>query len=85
MNRGEAGRLGIADGDRVRVSNQRGELTTTVKLVERVPPGTAWFPDHFAQEVSALLDCAIDPVTKVPYFRCTQVEITGLGASGERP
>jgi NADH-quinone oxidoreductase chain G len=85
MNRGEAGRLGIADGDRVRVSNHRGELTTTVKLVERVPPGTAWFPDHFAQEVSALFDCAIDPVTKVPYFRCTQVEITGLGASGERP
>jgi formate dehydrogenase alpha subunit len=36
MNRTEAGRLGIADGDRVRVSNRRGELTTTVKLVLRV-------------------------------------------------
>jgi NADH-quinone oxidoreductase chain G len=85
MNRAEAGRVGIADGDRVRVSNPRGELTTTVKLVERVPPGTVWFPDHFAQQASELFDCTIDPVTKVPYFRCAQVKINRLGASGERP
>jgi hypothetical protein len=44
-----------------------------------------WFPDHFAQHVSAMFDCAIDPVTKVPYFRCAQVNINRLEASGERP
>jgi formate dehydrogenase alpha subunit len=75
MNRSEAGRLGIADGDWVRVSNQRGEVTTTVKLVERVPPGTAWLPDHFAQEASVLFDCTVDSVTKVPTFRTTSVTI----------
>jgi formate dehydrogenase alpha subunit len=75
MNRGEAGRLGIADGDRVRVSNRRGELVTTVKLVERVPAGTVWFPDHFAQRASLLFDCTVDPVTKVPAFRTTSVSI----------
>ncbi|HKY73245.1 MAG TPA: NADH-quinone oxidoreductase subunit NuoG [Nitrospira sp.] len=79
MNRGEAERLGLADGDRVRVSNARGELTTTVKLVERVPVGTAWFPDHFAQHASALFDCAIDPVTKAPAFRTTSVSIVKAG------
>jgi formate dehydrogenase alpha subunit len=85
MNRTEAERLGIADGDRVRVSNQRGEVVTTVKLLERVPQGSVWFPDHFAQEASRLFDCATDPVTKVPYFRCAQVQIDRLGTSGERP
>jgi formate dehydrogenase alpha subunit len=75
MNRSEAGRLGIADGDHVRVSNQRGALTTPVKLVERVPEGTVWFPDHFAQEASGLFECTIDPVTKVPAFRMTSVSI----------
>jgi predicted molibdopterin-dependent oxidoreductase YjgC len=75
MNRGDAGRLGIADGDRVRLSNHRGELVTTVKLVERVPAGTVWFPDHFAQEASMLFDCTIDPVTKAPAFRTTSVSI----------
>jgi predicted molibdopterin-dependent oxidoreductase YjgC len=75
MNRSEAGGLGIADGDRVRVSNHRGELTTTVKLVERVPPRTVWFPDHFAQRALILFDCTVDPVTKVPAFRTTSVSI----------
>ena len=75
MNRSEAERLTIADGDRVRVSNRRGELVTTVKLVERVPAGTVWFPDHFAQRASLLFDCTIDPVTKVPAFRTTSVSI----------
>jgi len=75
MNRNEAGRLGIADGDHVRVSNQRGALTTPVKLIERVPEGTVWFPDHFAQEASGLFECTIDPVTKVPAFRITSVSI----------
>jgi formate dehydrogenase alpha subunit len=76
MNRGEASRLDIADGDRVRVSNHRGELMTTVKLVERVPPGTVWFPDHFAQSALMLFDCTVDPVTKVPAFRIASVSIT---------
>lgn len=75
MNRSEAERLTIADGDRVRVSNRRGELVTTVKLVERVPAGTVWFPDHFAQRASLLFDCTVDPVTKVPAFRTTSVSI----------
>jgi formate dehydrogenase alpha subunit len=84
MNRGEAVHLNIADGDRIRVSNSRGELTTTVKLVERVPPGTVWFPDHFAQQASGLFECSIDPVTKVPYFRCADITITRLEARGEK-
>ena len=56
MNRADGMRLAIADGDRVRLSNPRGEMTTTVKLVERVPTGTVWFPDHFAQEATKLFD-----------------------------
>ena len=79
MNRNDAGRLGIADGDHVRISNHRGELMTTVKLVERVPEGSLWFPDHFAQQASALFDCIIDPVTKVPAFRTTSVSIAKAG------
>ncbi|HET8721500.1 MAG TPA: NADH-quinone oxidoreductase subunit NuoG [Nitrospira sp.] len=75
MNRTEAAALGIADGDRVRISNHRGELVTTVKLVERVPQGTIWLPDHFAQPASALFDYTIDPVTKVPAFRTTLVSV----------
>jgi formate dehydrogenase alpha subunit len=75
MNRADAARLTLKDGDRVRLSNGRGRLTTSVKLVERVPPGTVWFPDHFAQEATQLCDCTIDPVTKVPAFRTASISI----------
>jgi formate dehydrogenase alpha subunit len=76
MNRADGMRLALADGDRVRLSNSRGEMTTSVKLVERVPQGTVWFPDHFAQEATKLFDLTIDPATKVPAFRTTSVTIT---------
>jgi formate dehydrogenase alpha subunit len=75
MNREDAARLTLSDGDRVRLSNARGQFTTVVKLVERVPIGTVWFPDHFSQEATQLFDCAIDPVTKAPAFRTTSVSI----------
>ena len=57
------------------VRNERGEARTTVHLSERIPQGIAWFPDHFAQEMTGLLDCTLDPVTKVPSFHCATVEV----------
>jgi formate dehydrogenase alpha subunit len=76
LNPGDAARLGLAEGDRVRLSNSRGEFTTEVKLIERVPDGLAWFPDHYAQEAIRLFDCVIDPETKVPYIRNASVSMT---------
>ncbi len=71
----DAARFALADGDRVRLSNSRGELTTAVKIVPRVPEGQAWFPDHFAQAAMPLFECSIDPVTRVPAFRTTTVSL----------
>jgi formate dehydrogenase alpha subunit len=85
INPVEAGKRSLKDGDRVRLSNERGAFTTTVKLAGRVPECAAWFPDHFAQEAMALFDCSVDPDTKVPYFRSTWVKIERHEARGERP
>ena len=78
MNPVDAARLTLVGGDRVRLSNQRGDLKTTVKLLERVPQGSLWFPDHFAQEASNLFECAIDPHTKVPSIRTAAVSIVKI-------
>lgn len=78
LNPIDAAKLGVTDGDRVRLFNGRGEFTTTVKLVERVPQGSAWFPDHFAQDVTRLFDVAIDRDTKVPSFRRASVSIAKI-------
>jgi formate dehydrogenase alpha subunit len=75
LNPRDAARFALVDGNRVRLSNGQGEVTAEVKVVERVPEGQAWFPDHFSQDVGKLFDCVLDPETKVPYIRTTSVSL----------
>ena len=75
MNPLDAARFALSTGDRVRLSNSRGEFTTTMKVFDRVPEGLAWFPDHFAQEALQLFDCVIDQDTKVPSYRTASVSV----------
>ncbi|MBI5673018.1 MAG: molybdopterin-dependent oxidoreductase [Nitrospirae bacterium] len=71
----DAARFALSDGDRVRLSSTSGEMTTEVKIMERVPQGTAWFPYHFGQAAVHLFECAIDPITHVPSFRTATVSM----------
>ena len=75
INPQDAARFSLADGNRVRLSNARGEMTTDVKVVDRVPEGQAWFPNHFSQDLNRLFDCVIDPDTKVPSIRAASVSM----------
>jgi anaerobic selenocysteine-containing dehydrogenase len=75
MNPQDAARYALSTGDRVRLSNSRGEFTTTAKVFDRVPEGLAWLPDHFAQDALSLFDCVVDPDTKVPSFRKASVSV----------
>ncbi len=78
MNPVDAARHDLSDGDRVRVFNSRGEFTTVVKILARIPEGTVFFPEHFDQDAKNLAEVEIDPVTKVPYFKTTQVNVERL-------
>lgn len=75
MNPADAARYAISTGDRVRLSNGLGEFTTTAKVLDRVPEGLAWLPDHFAQDALRLFSCTVDPDTKVPSYRTTSVSV----------
>lgn len=75
MNPTDAARFAVADGDRVRLSNALGNVTTSVKVWNRVPEGLAWFPDHFAEEMTRLFECTVDQETKVPSFRIASVSV----------
>jgi formate dehydrogenase alpha subunit len=75
INPQDAARFALKDGDRVRLSNVRGEMTTTITIRERVPHGSAWLPDHFSQTSAHLFDCILDPVTRTPSIRTTSVSM----------
>jgi formate dehydrogenase major subunit len=75
LNRSDAEALGLNEGDRVRVSNSCGEATTTVTLVDRIPAGLAFFPEHFDEDMRGLLSVIVDPETRVPYYKTAYVNI----------
>ena len=75
MNPRDAARFMVNTGHRVRLSNALGEVTAEVAIVERVPEGQAWFPDHFSQDIQKLFECQIDAETQVPSIRTTSVSL----------
>ncbi|HET7059337.1 MAG TPA: molybdopterin-dependent oxidoreductase, partial [Nitrospiraceae bacterium] len=75
LNAIEAGKLNMTEGDRVRVYNERGEMTTTVTLRDRLPDGLVTFPEHFDEQALSLMPLTIDDRTGVPYYRAAHVKI----------
>ncbi len=75
LNPADAAARGLADGDRVRVWNERGTFTTTVAVQDRIPAGVARFPEHFDSEIKTVLTCVVDPLTRVPASRQTLVQV----------
>jgi len=75
----DAARLGIADGEEVKVSSRRGALTVKAKISPRQHPGTAWMTFHFYdQPTNVLTNQALDPVSKTPEFKVTAINIEKL-------
>lgn len=78
----DAERLGIADGEMVKVSSRRGSLTVKVKISPRQRPGTAWMTFHFYETpTNKLLHQSLDPVAKTPEFKVTAINIEKLPGS----
>ncbi|MDT7041634.1 NADH-quinone oxidoreductase subunit NuoG [Candidatus Nitronereus thalassa] len=75
LNPMDANRIGVEDGARVCLSNEQGEVTVSVKLVDRIPVGVAWFPEHFDQEIRRLFHLTIDERNHVPCWKTTEVHV----------
>jgi assimilatory nitrate reductase catalytic subunit len=78
-----AAELGIADGDEVLVSNQRGRVSCRAGLTSGIRRDTVFLPFHFAGAQSANLLTAdtVDPVSGMPEFKTSRVTITRSGAA----
>jgi formate dehydrogenase major subunit len=77
MDAGDAARLGIADGDRVRVVSRRGAVEAPVAFDPSLRPGLASFTPHFSEEVdvNVLTNDAWDPKSGTSEFKATAVRI----------
>ena len=63
-----AGRLGVGQGDPVRVATRRGEMTAPAKVVPTIRPDTVFVPFHWVG-ANRLTNDALDPASRMPEFK----------------
>jgi formate dehydrogenase alpha subunit len=80
LNEQDAARLGIAEGDVVRVSSRRGAIEVKAHLTDAIEPGVVFMPWHFAEAAANKLTiAALDPTGKIPEFKVCAVRVEPAG------
>jgi formate dehydrogenase (NADP+) alpha subunit len=76
MNMQDMERMGLKDGDRVRVSSAKGSAVLGARADLSVMPESCFYPEHFNNPpVKDLMAVEVDATTGVPYFKQTAVGI----------
>jgi formate dehydrogenase alpha subunit len=72
----DAKRIGLDGRTRVRVTSRRGQIELGVRVTNRIKPGIAFIPFHFAEAAAnALTNAAVDPVAKIPEYKVCAIKI----------
>jgi predicted molibdopterin-dependent oxidoreductase YjgC len=76
----DAGRLGLATGDMVRVISRRGQVDVPIRLDESLRPGLTFMTLHFQDDVATnlLTIDATDPKSGTAEFKATAIRIEKL-------
>ena len=71
MNPVLANRLGVNQGDKVKVVTRRGEIVVPAQIVKTIRPDTVFVPYHWPGKKSAnlLTNRALDPISKIPEYK----------------
>jgi formate dehydrogenase major subunit len=75
----DATRLGIAEGEVVRVSSRRGSVKVKTRITDEVPTGLLWMSFHFRETNANWLTIdAYDPNTKTAEYKACAVKVEKL-------
>lgn len=76
INEVTAIKLGIADGERVRLTSRRGQIETAARITEIVDEEVLFMPFHYAEgAANYLTNSASDPIAKIPELKVAAVRI----------
>jgi len=78
----DAERLGIRDGETVRVRSLRGEVEARVQVSDRVRPGLVFLPFHFPG-VNALTMKELDREARIPSYKVAACTLERVAAPAE--
>ncbi|KQR48035.1 nitrite reductase [Microbacterium sp. Leaf161] len=75
-----ARRLGVGEGDGIRLSNSRGTVQARAELTHDIRPDTVFLPFHYPDGESAnlLTDERVDPHSAMPEFKRALVQLSAV-------
>ncbi|MBN2686819.1 MAG: formate dehydrogenase subunit alpha [Deltaproteobacteria bacterium] len=77
VNPADAERLGVDEGDAIRITTRRGSIVTSVFISGKVSPGTVFVPFHFTEaRANMLTNPVLDPQAKTPEFKVCAARVT---------
>jgi assimilatory nitrate reductase catalytic subunit len=77
-----ARKLGIAEGDFVKVESRRGYVTVRASVVKTIRPDTVFVPYHWPLDRAAnnMTVRAIDPISNIPEYKICAVRVSKVAA-----
>src|SRR6056297_2934798 len=79
MHPDDARKEGLKNGAKIRLFNQRGEITSTIRLDEGVTRGEIFAPFHFRETpVNKLTRAELDPASKIAPFKLSSCGVEKL-------
>jgi nitrite reductase (NADH) large subunit len=84
---GDAARLGVCEGDRVRVASGRGAFEMAARVTDALAEGIAFAPMHWGGGalVNRVVGAVLDPHSKQPELKHTPVRIERVATRGGAP
>lgn len=85
----DAAALGVAEGDQVEIASRRGRAVLPAVVTDRVQPGCAFAPFHWADvfgddlAVNAVTSDAVDPISFQPELKVCAVALTRVGGPAD--
>jgi predicted molibdopterin-dependent oxidoreductase YjgC len=77
INPAAAAKLGVKNGEMLKVTSRRGSIKVEAKISERVKENVVFVPFHFAEAAANnLTNGALDPVCKTPELKVCAVAIS---------
>ncbi|SDY89046.1 formate dehydrogenase, alpha subunit [Proteiniborus ethanoligenes] len=81
INEITAMKLGIAHGEKIKLSSRRGEIITTARITDIIEEGVLFMPFHFAEgAANYLTNTQLDSIAKIPELKVAAVKIQKLGS-----
>jgi formate dehydrogenase major subunit len=76
INTQDAEKLGIVNGERVRLVSRRGDITSEARVSDKTNPGECWMPFHFPDgDCNWLTNAALDQYARIPEYKVCAVKV----------